>query len=175
MNNVQVTSQRTEVNAYDLFSGGRAVSENLQIDRSQPAAKRDPATVAVDSLEGISIAAIDWSEYLRRRRANARSLGGRDSREPTCPVFPDLRQADRSDRRSRPPRERRLCNSARREAKINAFVGATSPGSFACLVRRIAAFGAEADPQRGRDRLRSPISPREPTWRFSSKRFRPRH
>ena len=155
MNNVQVTSQRTEVNAYDLFSGGCAVSENLQIDRSQPAAKRDPATVAVDSLEGISIAAIDWSQYLRC--AAVPTLDPLAAEIPEnqhalfFPTFAKLievideavRQgatalqfgSPRSqDQRVRQRDERQLC--------LSQF--------GAC-----AAFGAEADPQRGRDRLRS--------------------
>ena len=50
--------------SYELISGGRAVSENLQLDRNLPAAKRGEATVDLSSIEGISTAAVDWSKYL---------------------------------------------------------------------------------------------------------------
>ncbi len=67
---------------YDLFSGGRAISENLQFDRpltptagmmvAQPAqrpgpgrAKPEPSPpVKVDTLVGITVAAIDWKQKL---------------------------------------------------------------------------------------------------------------
>lgn len=52
--------------AYDLFSGGRAVSENLQFDRmlgESPQATQP--TVDVNTLEGITIAAIDWKPLLK--------------------------------------------------------------------------------------------------------------
>lgn len=45
-----------------LFSGGRAVSENLQLDRLLPAAAAGEATVDISSLEGISIPEINWDE-----------------------------------------------------------------------------------------------------------------
>ena len=50
---------------FDLFSGGRAVSENLQLDRALPAAQRNVSSVKVDSLEGITIQAIDWKQHLK--------------------------------------------------------------------------------------------------------------
>ncbi len=49
---------------YDLFTGGRAISENLQLDRILPPAKPGEETVAVDSLEGITIQEIDWKPLL---------------------------------------------------------------------------------------------------------------
>jgi len=51
-------------NTYELFSGGRALSENLQLDRALPATTRDVPTVDVSSLEGITIATINWNKYL---------------------------------------------------------------------------------------------------------------
>jgi len=51
---------------YSLFSGGRAVSENLQLDRPLPAAANAGATtpagkpVKLDTLGGITVAEIDW-------------------------------------------------------------------------------------------------------------------
>ncbi|MFI5460521.1 MAG: hypothetical protein ACHRXM_34335, partial [Isosphaerales bacterium] len=54
------------VQTYSLFSGGRAVSENLQLDRPLPAAPNaGPSTpsdkpVKLDTLPGITVAEIDW-------------------------------------------------------------------------------------------------------------------
>ena len=71
---------------YDLFSGGRAISENLQFDRpltptagmmdQEPAqrpgpgrAKPEPSPpVKVDTLVGITVAAIDWKQKLAGRK-----------------------------------------------------------------------------------------------------------
>ena len=56
---------------YDLFVGGRAISENLQLSRDLPAAQRPPAKpepeekpVAISSIEGITIASFDWAPLL---------------------------------------------------------------------------------------------------------------
>ena len=50
---------------YDLFSGGRAMSENLQLYRPLPTIVQEPAApdevVAVSSIQGITIRAMDWS------------------------------------------------------------------------------------------------------------------
>jgi hypothetical protein len=53
-------------NAYDLFSGGRAISESLQLDRlvRQPSQSVQP-TVDISTLEGITTAAIDWKPLLK--------------------------------------------------------------------------------------------------------------
>ena len=52
---------------YSLFSGGRAISENLQLDRPLPAARnagrdtvRRTSSVKLDTLTGITVAEIDW-------------------------------------------------------------------------------------------------------------------
>ena len=45
-----------------LFSGGRAVSENLQLDRALPLAAGGDPTIDVDSLPGISVTPMDWKQ-----------------------------------------------------------------------------------------------------------------
>ncbi|MCH7918551.1 MAG: hypothetical protein IIC50_11260 [Planctomycetes bacterium] len=45
---------------FSLFSGGRALSENLQLDRRLRVTTDLEATVSLDSLEGITVAEIDW-------------------------------------------------------------------------------------------------------------------
>jgi len=51
--------------SYGLLSGGRALSENLQLDRLIPAALDDGAeTVAVADIEGITVREFDWKPLL---------------------------------------------------------------------------------------------------------------
>ncbi len=50
---------------YSLFTGGRAVSENLQLDRALWNIKPTTETVPLDSIEGITTTAYDWSKYLK--------------------------------------------------------------------------------------------------------------
>ena len=53
--------QRNEVDRlYALFSGGRAVSENLQLDRDLRVASGGARTIDVASIQGITTAEIDW-------------------------------------------------------------------------------------------------------------------
>jgi hypothetical protein len=56
----------SSADAYDLFSGGRAVSESLQLDRliREPSQSVQP-TVDIKTLEGITTAAIDWKPLMK--------------------------------------------------------------------------------------------------------------
>ena len=47
-----------------LFSGGRALYENLQLERGLPQSEAAEPTVALDTLEGITVRAIDWKPRL---------------------------------------------------------------------------------------------------------------
>ena len=50
---------------YSLFSGGRAVSENLQLDRALLTRAGSPdATIAIESLGGISVREMDWKPLI---------------------------------------------------------------------------------------------------------------
>ncbi len=51
--------------SYALFSGGRALSENLQLDRELNVTDQAKASVAVDSLEGITVTEIDWKPIVQ--------------------------------------------------------------------------------------------------------------
>jgi len=52
--------------AYDLFSGGMAVAENLQLDRNLRDTRRDQQpTVDINKLKGITITQIDWKPLLK--------------------------------------------------------------------------------------------------------------
>jgi hypothetical protein len=51
---------------YDLFSGGRAMSENLQLDRQLPPGRaHQEGNVKIDSLKGITIREIDWKDRIK--------------------------------------------------------------------------------------------------------------
>ncbi len=52
--------------AYDLFSGGRAMSESLQLDRLlREQLQSSQPTVDINTLQGITTAAIDWKPLLK--------------------------------------------------------------------------------------------------------------
>ena len=50
---------------YSLFSGGRAVSENLQLDRALLAVKPGEATIDITNLAGITVKAMDWKALIK--------------------------------------------------------------------------------------------------------------
>lgn len=50
---------------FALFSGGRAVSENLQLDRALQVRKSGAAEVDIDALEGITVKEIDWQPLIK--------------------------------------------------------------------------------------------------------------
>jgi hypothetical protein len=50
---------------FALISGGRAVSENLQLDRVLPEAKVAPETVPLSSLTGITVREFDWTSLVK--------------------------------------------------------------------------------------------------------------
>ncbi len=50
---------------YDLLSGGRAISENLQLDRRLAGTQGEAATEDVDKIDGITIAEIDWKPLIK--------------------------------------------------------------------------------------------------------------
>ena len=47
-----------------LFSGGRALSENIQLDRLLPAADQTGEMVDIESIEGITVREMDWAALL---------------------------------------------------------------------------------------------------------------
>lgn len=53
------------VETYELFSGGRAMSENLQLDRVLPRVQANETPVDPKTLGGITIQEIDWQPLLK--------------------------------------------------------------------------------------------------------------
>jgi hypothetical protein len=52
-------------NTFDLFTGGRALSENLQLDRALPAAGAAGESVAITNLSGITVQEMNWKPLLK--------------------------------------------------------------------------------------------------------------
>lgn len=52
-------------NTFALFSGSRAVSENLQLDRAMQLRKSNAPDVAIDKLRGITVKEIDWQPLIK--------------------------------------------------------------------------------------------------------------
>jgi len=65
---------------YALISGGRAVSENLQLDRMLPEAEAGLPTVDVESIQGITVQAFDWTSMIK---------DAQPKRDPLTPWIPD--------------------------------------------------------------------------------------
>jgi len=53
------------VRQFSLFSGGRALAENLQLDRQIAVGEAKAATVDLGTLEGITVAEIDWKPLIK--------------------------------------------------------------------------------------------------------------
>lgn len=59
------TNRRDPSDTYDLFTGGRAISENLQLDRTLGNTNGNQTPVDIDTLKGITVAEIDWSKLTK--------------------------------------------------------------------------------------------------------------
>ncbi len=60
------TGRPSEIeDTYNLFVGGRAISENLQLDRLMPPEGPSKELVRVDSLNGITVAEMDWQPLVK--------------------------------------------------------------------------------------------------------------
>jgi len=55
-------------NTFDLFTGGRAMSENLQLDRALPAMTTKGESVAITNLAGITVQEMNWKPLLKDPR-----------------------------------------------------------------------------------------------------------
>jgi hypothetical protein len=92
--------------SFELFSGGRAVSENLQLNRNMPIVGGSDETVEVASLPGITVREMDWKAL----------NGGRSTElDPQAQYVPydrvPWREASRSIRAASSPASMGRCNS----------------------------------------------------------------
>ncbi|MCB1130564.1 MAG: hypothetical protein KDN05_05500 [Verrucomicrobiae bacterium] len=94
---------------FAIFSGGRAVSENLALDRDLLLAGNagtNPDAVPISDIEGITVKAIDWSARLPEGEVNVDPLAGfipHDQHALFAPSLPDfLDLIDRVQREAGP-------------------------------------------------------------------------
>jgi hypothetical protein len=60
----QPSDFRPDADALGLFTGGRALYENLQLERGLPTSPASEENVPLESLEGVTVKAIDWMPHL---------------------------------------------------------------------------------------------------------------
>ncbi len=78
---------------YELFTGGRAVSENLQLDRALPELQPNETPVKIDTLDGITIREIDWKELIGDARPELDPLAAKIPADQHVLFFPSFRAA----------------------------------------------------------------------------------
>lgn len=82
---------REPAEALELFSGGRALYENLQLERGLPAsAEAEAATVALESLSGIAVRAFDWKPLLASGETALDPLAGLIPADQHAVFFPSF-------------------------------------------------------------------------------------
>ena len=79
--------------SFDLFSGGRAVSENLQLDRTLPQRAANETPVKISSLTGITIHEIDWKPLIKDGRPELDPLAGKLPANQHAVFFPNFQAA----------------------------------------------------------------------------------
>ncbi|MDY0167233.1 MAG: hypothetical protein RBS80_11865 [Thermoguttaceae bacterium] len=78
---------------FELFTGGRAVSENLQLDRGLLPGRADQETVPVDSIEGITVREIDWKPLIEGKKPGLDPLAAKVPFDQHVVFFPTFRAA----------------------------------------------------------------------------------
>ena len=81
---------------YELFSGGRAISENLQLDREMlfPRGNAELAKpVLVDSITGITVNEINWQPLLKEEKPTLDTLAGAIPADQHVVFFPTFAAA----------------------------------------------------------------------------------
>ncbi|MEI8376141.1 MAG: hypothetical protein WCJ35_25255 [Planctomycetota bacterium] len=78
---------------YDLFTGGRAISENLQLERTLPQRAANETPVKIDSLQGITIAEIDWKPLIKDAKPELDPLAYKLPTDQHVVFFPSFQAA----------------------------------------------------------------------------------
>jgi hypothetical protein len=84
---------RSDDNHYDLFTGGRALAENLQLDRALGAVAPGDETVDVNSIQGISVAALDFSTLIAEASPAKDALAAAIPEDQHAIFFPSVAAA----------------------------------------------------------------------------------
>ena len=78
---------------YSLFTGGRAISENLQLDRQLQTLLNQPRTIDISGVSGITTTQIDWksaTEGLHVEKDPLAAYIPADQHAVFCPTFKDM-------------------------------------------------------------------------------------
>lgn len=78
---------------YELFTGGRAISENLQLERTLPQRGANETPVKIDSLRGITINEIDWKPLIKDARPELDPLANKLPADQHAVFFPSFQAA----------------------------------------------------------------------------------
>ncbi|MBN1394387.1 MAG: hypothetical protein JW959_05145 [Pirellulales bacterium] len=78
---------------YELFAGGRALSENLQLDRALPEQQANETPVKLDTLKGITIEEIDWEPLIGDKRPELDPLAAKIPADQHAVFFPSFQAA----------------------------------------------------------------------------------
>ncbi len=81
------------VETYELFTGGRAMSENLQLDRVLPRVQANETPVKLDSLSGITIQEIDWQPLAKDAKPKLDPLAAMIPADQHAVFFPSFQAA----------------------------------------------------------------------------------
>lgn len=101
---------------YDLFSGGRAVAENLQLDRALRIRGDKKDEVKVDTIPGITVKEMDFAALLKGAQVKTDALAKYVPQDQYAVLFPSLAAVldvmDRVDKNSVPVMQNLLPQSA---------------------------------------------------------------
>jgi hypothetical protein len=96
----------TMEDTYALFTGGRAISENLQLDRQWIAARAEDATVDITTLTGLTVKAMDWKTLIKDAQPELDPLASKIPADQYALFFPSFEAMtqvmDEADRNGTP-------------------------------------------------------------------------
>jgi len=76
-------------NSMDLFSGGRAISENLQLDRElRLSSDEQNRTIPISSISGITISEIPWEKWIKDKKPKLDPLASILPHDQHAVIFP---------------------------------------------------------------------------------------
>ena len=76
---------------FDVFSGGQAISENLQLDRLLRSTKPGPPGIDINTLPGITVAEMDWSKLTKGIKPELDPLANLIPHDQHAVFFPSFR------------------------------------------------------------------------------------
>ncbi len=78
---------------YELFTGGRALSENLQLDRELPPGQANENRTVLSSIRGITVQEIDWKPLLKDAKPKLDRLADKVPADQHVVFFPSFAAA----------------------------------------------------------------------------------